>query len=789
MAINRDTQISQLNSSSSFYDWFQKENTEIIEKLNAINTFTVEGGDGITAPIALTGKATISLSGTVSGGMTFNGPVSFNNSVAIPNISVKVPSITSSSGGFTFGTPVRVYRDTATNTNKYEAARGNDPDQAEVFGVVSEITSTHAYVTLLGQITGDFTQVNKRGIGLTAGWIYFVDPGTTGSITDVEPIQTGQVSKPVIMGITGNIGMVLQMRGNYLNSEGFTGSTGAYDRIIINTGSTDIESSTSIGIGSMVSIVKFESVSRTALEADGYEIFGGIAGSDISSGFGIIASMTERAISWTSSPFSGAVNIRSENSLGIVSDMFTIGSETFIEILLHGYTDVFNGIESGTYYLNPLFNANTPAEQEQYTQVPSDHVAFIKYANNGAIIMNRARPAISSVRSAQASTYITMDGATGGLNQGINYLVNGNFEVWQRDSIGRDSEYSTTGNVIFADMWRRHDEITGSDATKSYSIIRAEFDEYQTEIEGNPRYYVDFKYLGLSAIGASGTSGAYADYDHLMVGHIVPGAKKFDLNNLNIKFYGKVSSDTYPVDVYFARYSGASLINYLKLGTADLSGSWQAFTFNSSIEPLDNGGIDIDLNNDYCEVGIDFIPLMEQANINGITLGQNLTVSLSSFVATVGTSIPNAIYQDYVDQLKYCQQFYYTNYDTTQTAGSITLSDATTPTHNVHSLFVQPNKTCSLIKWPTTMRTTPSISLYSPFSGVANDAYNKTAQLDMRNTSGTSGYDAAIRSAPLGYTTISSSSSKYGVDICVSSGYVNYDEIYFNIIADADFSI
>jgi len=790
MAINRDTQISQLDSGSSFYDWFTKENNEIIAKLNAINTFTVEGGDGITAPIALTGKATISLSGTVSGGITFNGPVTFNNFSAVPNIAVRVAGITAGVGGYTFGTPVRVFFDTATSSNKFEPARGNDPDQAEVMGVVSKITSTHSYVTIMGQIDGDFTAVNKRAIGLTAGWIYFLDPGTTGAITDIEPNQTGQVSKPVIMGISGTSALVLQMRGNFLNSEGFSGGTGAFDRIIINTGGTEILTSNSIDIGSMVSLIALPGSSRTGLQNAGYEVYGGIIGSDIPTDHGLIASMTERSISWSVPPLSGGVDIRSENTLGVVSDMFQIGGNVFLEITMFGYTDALRDFSVGTHYLNPLYDANDPASQSQYTKLPSEYVAFIKYATNGAIVANKARisPASNQFRS-QSQTYITGDGATGGLNQGINYLVNGNFEVWQRDTTGRDSTNTSTGNMIFADMWRRHDEITGSDATKSYSIIRSEFDEYQGEIEGNPRYYIDVKALGLSAMGISGTSGGYSDYDHLMLGHVIPGAKKFDLNNLNVKFYGKVSSNTYPIDVYFTRYSGASLINYTKIGTANLSGSWQPFTFNYPIQALENNGIDIDLENDYCEVGVDLIPLMEQANISGITLGQNLTVSMASFVATIGSSVPNAMYQDYNDQLEYCHQFYYTNYDKNQMIGSITLSDESTPTQNVESLYVYPTKACTLLKWPVKMRTTPTVTLYSPFSGVQNDAYNKTTELDMRNTSGTSGYQDAIRTAPLNTPTISTVASQYGVNVCALNGYVTYDEIYYNIVADADFSI
>lgn len=791
MSIDRDTVITSLGQNDSFYDWFSKENQFIIPKLNAINTYTVEGGDGITAPIAITGKATISLSGKVDGGISFNGPVYFNNFVSVPNIAIRVTGITSGSSGYTLGTPVRVFYDIGTNKQAYEPARGNDPDQAEVMGLISSLDSSGAYVTVLGQVTGNFSNINTRGIGLTAGWIYFLDPGTTGYITDVEPNQTGQVSKPVLMGLTGNVGVVLQMRGNYLNSEGFTGGTGAFDRIIINTGNTDISSSTSIDIGTSVSLVKFASVSRTALTALGYEIYGGIAGSDIPTTHGIIATMSPRDISWTSGGVSGVVTITDGDCLGIVTDIFTIGGQDFVEIGLHGYTDALNGYSVGTYYINPSFSANAPAVNSQYSTTESSKCAFIKYSSNGAVIVNKSTSSVGqrAAGNSQYSTYINSSGLTGGLNQGTNYLVNGNFAVWQRDYTGKGNAYTSTGSLVFADMWRRHDDITGDDTTKSYSIIRAEFDEYQTEIEGNPQYYITVQALGLSAVGLSGATGYYDDYDHLMIGHVVPGAKKFDLNNINIKFYGRVSSDTYPVDVYLSRYTGLSLINYTKLGTANLTANWQPFVFNALVPALSNNGIDIDLNDDYSEIGVDLIPLMYKANLNGITLGQSLTVDLASFVATVGSATPVAVYDEYNDQLKYCQQFYYTNYTKVQEIGSITMVNSSSPTSNVESFFIHPNKTCNFYKWPCEMRITPSIEIYSPLSGVQNDAYNKTATLDMRNASGTIGYGSQVRSSPLGEQTLQITSSEYGMNICAMNGYVNYDELYFNVVANSDFSI
>lgn len=790
MTIDRDYQIADLNSNSSFYDWFMKENTEIIEKLNLINTFSISAGDGITAPIATSGTATVALSGTVNNSISFNGAAYFNNFVSIPNIAIKVPQINSTVSGFTFGTPVRIYQDIDTGTIKYEPCRANDPDQAEVLGVVSAITTSFAYVTLIGKIDGDFSVVNKRGIGLTAGWIYFLDPGITGSITDVEPTTVGQISKPVLMGLSADSAMVMQLRGNYLNANDLAGPSGpdiAPDVIAINVGvNSGILTPGTFNPGTAVVVDS----TFNAFEILG---IGSIYQQNIISYFTfseepdrfMMTAMTSRDIPWSFGTNSGTYVVRPEKILGVIKDIIpyedALGTGHIVEILTNGYTQLFDTFVAGAWYLNPAYPG--AGGIPQYTQTPSDTLVFIKYDKpSGAVVSIRSAGGVQGTRSAAFSSGILQ-------SDGTNYLVNGNFEVWQRDNIGRDTAYTQTGNIVFADMWRRHDGITSDSSTKSYSILRQTFDEYQDEIEGNPSYYLDIKALGLSAIGASGTSGGYADYSHLMVGHVVPGAKKFDLTDLHVKFYGKCTSDNYPIDVYFSRYSGTTLLNYIKLGSTSLTTSWQEVSFNRTIPALENNGVDIDLVNDYCEIGIDLIPTIELANINGLTLGQNLTVSVASFAASIGSNIPSSVYLDYPEQLKYCQQFYYTNYEKVQKIADITMYDPSTPTHNVHSVYIQPNKSCSLLKWPIEMRTVPTVSFYSPFSGIPNEAFNQTAGLDLRNTSGTVGYNSAVRTAAIGSTTINGVPSIHGVNICILNGAVNYDNVYYNIIADADFSI
>ena len=778
MSIDKDYQISDLTSSSTFYDWFIKENTEIIEKLNMLKVFNIEGVNGITAPVASSGVASIGLSGKVDNGISFNGPVYFNAFTAIPNIAIKVPQINSTVGGFTFGTPVRVYYDVDTSTIKYEGAKASDPDQAEVMGIVSEITSTYAYVTMLGKIDGDFSAVNTRGIGLTAGWIYFVDPGITGNITDIETETIGTVSKPVIMGISGNSGLVLQMRGNYISGV-TTNNYSQVSTLTSNFGSytTASEEYTELSLGSIISVKTIDSSDITDFLIDAGTRF-------------IIrlqnANTQERTYLYLSTVNDG-VNVffrRAEDDIyGVILDKKIISGKIVLTILNSGYTDIFNDINSnGLFYLNPEFDGEstvTPNAPQYGNEYCSSGVLLYNKFNTFSIFYNnRVTPCTST--SLQAST-----SQANISNSSTNYLINGNFNVWQRD-IAKNSADTSVGNLIFADMWRRHDGICGGSASKNYYIIRRDFDEYQTEIEGNPQYYIDVKAIGLSAMGISGTSGGYTAYDHLMIGHVIPGAKKFDSNNINFNFYAKASHTGYDLDVYASRYSGQNLLNYQKIGTANLNNTWQKYEYNHSIYPLGNTGINLDVGDDYFEIGLDFIPLIERQNVLGITLGQNNFVSISSFSAGINANAPS-VYPEYNEQLEYCQQFYYTTYDKNQTIGSITMVDSTNTTQNTENIFILPNKTCYLLKWPSRMRAVPSIELYSPMSGMISRAYNKTAsnsslQVDTINTSGIGGRDGSGAS-------IIASPSIYGTNICINNGIINYDEIYFHIIANSDFVI
>ncbi len=98
-----------------------------------------------------------------------------------------------------------------------------------------------------------------------------------------------------------------------------------------------------------------------------------------------------------------------------------------------------------------------------------------------------------------------------------------------------------------------------------------------------------------------------------------------------------------------------------------------------------------------------------------------------------------------------------------------------TPEKDVYHTFAVP------------MRANPSITLYSPSSGYTGDGFNRTANKDLRNTSGTYGWNNSPRLSPSGGSMIGVDySNENGMYISVPSGVVVFDNVSLHYVADSD---
>lgn len=773
MAFN--TTIAQLSGTSTFYDWFIKENSEIIAKLNQITASGVTSGNGIFASTDSSGLVTLALGGTagaITTGITFSGPVSFLGETVVPNASFKVTGITSGTSGYTFGTVVRV-----TSTG-YTAAKANSADNAEVIGVISARNSAYSVVTVSGKVDGDFTGV--AGATLSPGCVYFLDGTTAGFISTTEPTTVGQVSKPVIIGLGATSGMVVQYRGNYLNASTSSGGESGTNRLYISLPTTPDITTYGFTAGSFVSyapdLLSGSTFFNKVLTDTGRTAFSGwfLSGS---------RNFIYRGYSY-GTPY---YNLPSEEDyiVGMIENVTKSGANYICQIIARGTSSVIPKALpaaarqqgawciSGATYTASVMGATGQLVSNPTTNnnpyLPVYQVGFA-FANSPTSWYVNPRPLsnapiTTSFRSAQSPSTLA---------NWSNYAFNGDFSIWQRDT-GKASQYTSTGNVYFADNWiRRMSGITGVQ-----TLQRQSFTTGTSSVEGNPQYYIDIKAL-TSPASTTPINSVYS------VGCVIDGIDTFSNSSITVGFYAMCQLPNYTANVYFARYSGGSLVSKTTIGTINLQTTWTKHTINYDVDTLASGSY----TNDYVEIGIDLNPQIYSAYSNSIATSTNTTVSIASFVVYNGTySTPQFYFENYTDKFERAQKYYYTTYIDSQTSGSSTMLSNIEPVLNTFSLTHLPNSPFGVLKFPVRMRTTPTLSVYSPLSGLSSEMYNYTAGRDLRNTSSTKGYGDVIRVAPNGVATVSLSGDTTSVRVNIGAGSVPYDVINCHIVADASYPI
>ena len=773
MAFN--TTINQLTGSSTFYDWFTKENNEIISKLNQCTVSGVTSGDGVLASLnASSGVVTVSIGGTsgnILSGLTFSGSVSFLGETIIPNSSYKISGITTGTSGYTFGSVVRI------TSSGYTLAKANDPYSAEMVGVLSSMNSSYSVVTLSGKITGNFTSVS--GGTLSPGCVYFLSASTGGNITTTEPSTIGYVSKPVILGLGETAGVVLQYRGNYLNGSAGSGGSGS-NRVYFTLPTSSNAGNYGFSAGNFLSYAKdhmdgitffhkyLTDTGRTAI--NGWFL----------SGFGdYVFSLPN-----TTTDYPG-VNREEYFIVGMIENVTTSGSNLIYQLVTQGQTTVVPysisshiGSKVGSWVISgSTYNVSavgiTQINKITYGEYnPNVRLGFVFeesipnwYVDIKWTELNAAGPAL-----AYNATLSNISSTT-------NYTFNGDFSIWQR-STARDSAYTSSTNTYFADNWiMRH---SGIDSGSVQSLQRQSFAANNTDVEGNPEYYINVKCVP-DPLGTDPSGGEHS------VGHVIEDINTFNDSNITVSFYAKCALSSYDAHVYLARYSGGSQISKETIGTISLQTTWTKHTLTYNVSELTTSPPYTD---DYLEIGIDLIPAIEKSYSLGLPTGTNITVSLASFVVYEGLyTSPSHNFEKYENKLNKCQRFYYTTYNSSQTPATKTMLNNGEPVLNSYTFTYLPNTPFSILKLPVSMREDPSVTIYSPFSGLSTEMYNYTSNRDLRNSSRTYGYDGQLRYSPLGTPTVSTLQDTSSIRINIGAGAVHYDVINCHVVADASYPI
>ena len=825
-------QISSLDQGSTFYDWFNKTNNEIISKLNLSKVFDGASGDGIDVLVGTTqagegassGVMLVSISDSIAKGVTFQGDVTINgllNYTSALNLPTGLRMFAGDSGGtagFTFGNAVRSIKfDGGVAGGTYgiglTLADSSSGTNAEVLGLVSTVGSNYVDVIVNGNIVSPYWgSVLEVGTTLQ-NCVYFLST-TKGKLTRTEPNTAGLVSKPVILGISGDRGNALHYRGQLLGQDsGLSGaSAGA---IAVNSAIIDISSGlngTTLGVGQFQigsAISKTQSSASTLggsnvmdteyTEPSTYTRPGGTSVAtvrEIYAGY-YLTSANDPDIPAMSPPsIDNSVNIwkPSRNDfIGFIKSFPGGLDGTLIEIALSGafYPEdsnmagwlgslAGNGplyVTQSNYYVAPVGDAFGDLIRKesagQLTRSQTGLQVGIPLASN-----NAGDPVLLVKKLTTDRNPDVDSGEFGKNGPSTNEAPNGSMRFWQRGSMETTGGTASDG-WYFADAWKLNNGIapTNSAASGTFKTERKEFDTEQIAVKGSPVYYT--RYTGTLANTITGGTGPGDTGDYLKLENVIPDSMVASNTPYILSFYGKAQNSSTPVKISYNQYftdgnRTGTAFSEKHIDTVSLGTNWERYKL--AVRGSTSQGAPVS-GDHYSSLGFDLI------DASGF-------VDIAQVIFEKGNIAGTPTEIDYNTELNRLKRRYQKSYDVDVAPQTATMTNPLradiTPV-----VFANDVTNTHYYKFDVSTRKTPSIQYFSPSSGQLGDALNLSAtnsyeSLDLRKTSGSRNSAGAYRTALTGNDTLSSTVNKDGFVLDLLGGVLEGDKIAVHYVADAD---
>lgn len=768
--------ITNLVYSDTFKTWFDTTNS-IINSVNGITVYNILAGDGIGITSA-NNIFTISHGSSVATGVTFTGNVNFNGSVSFassPSISSTTVNVSPKITGITSGNVVRM------TSSGLTLAKADSATNAEVLGIIVSEDSSSYNVAINGAINNTFfanTISNALGIAggtLIPGQAYFLSSLVAGGITVNEPQTYGYVTKPILLGITGNVGSLIPYRGIQL--EGISaGITAELDNKIV------IQLSNGGGLGTVVKIgdpVIYFKDTQEYFETLGIDSEMKVYGNLNNSTYAICAVPDLQR-------FASPNYLTQKEFLGLVSKILVNDGVNYIlEITLPG-----GSFNVNTTDLDSNFYTDTTTTQQLDLNTSSKLISasgtskfcdFIITGSGTAKIILASKGNGSGTGEFIGTGAVVISGSTAALEYD-NLIPNGSFSIWQRQNTGLTlntlNEYSTP----FADRWFVI-KYGGVAAATTSDFNRVSFDSNQVQVPGSPLYYVTAK--------TQYSVSPLALERRTRLENIQIDARLLQNQQATLSFWAKSTISGSTLDIVYNRYTDT----YANAGAVENA-------LDTRVRVTTPSGIT--LTSSWSQYNYTFTP-----TVAGFTLGatasgwfavgfefpsSTATISLAQVQLELGSYASDLVYVSPETELERCKPYYLRTYDWDQNNGFIGTSRLNEQILQLGNLVTQKNY---VVKFPVKMVKTPSYAtLFSPVTGQTGDAYNVNTGVDMRysgsdyktnlpwdmNTSRTSS------AWPTPNITVPSI-SRNGMTVNVSNGATHLDTLQFHYIADADLDI
>jgi len=300
--------------------------------------------------------------------------------------------------------------------------------------------------------------------------------------------------------------------------------------------------------------------------------------------------------------------------------------------------------------------------------------------------MSRARDFADLAGSADA----------GGLT-GKNVVVNGSFAVSQRGT-----SFSAPNGTYTLDRMRC------AQANAADTISQQTFTAGQTDVPGSPKNYLRF------AFGAATANRVL----ETRIEDVYTGSGQ----SITLSFYAKASAaHTSTIEMTQSFGSGGSSAVAFGTQSYDITTSWQRFEFTLSCPSISGKTIGA---GDY----------LSAAFIRSLSAGPSINVDIALLQLEVGEQATPFEHRSYGEELSLCER-YFTSLLTTGSGYNMFL----------HPITLSDNFRRATLRWPTKMRTSPTVSITGTAfgtmpSGMTTDAINDTFVFINGDVSGSGEY-------------------------------------------------
>lgn len=280
----------------------------------------------------------------------------------------------------------------------------------------------------------------------------------------------------------------------------------------------------------------------------------------------------------------------------------------------------------------------------------------------------------------------------------INYLINGDFDLWQRGV-----SFATPANLAYtAD--RHQVEYDGS--IGAFDVTREAFSIGQTDVPDEPRYFFRWDQTG---------AGSAQTLKRL--NYKIESVRSLAGKTIQVKFYGKVGASTQAIGVgavqNFGTGGSPSSAVTVTAKSRTLTTSWQVFNVELVIPSISGKTVGND-GNDYLNVFID------------LPLNVTFTADFSHRQIYEGTSNREFVHAggSVITETNMCNRFYQKSYNREDDPGTITTDGAL----GFFTKAAGVAYTC--VQLMGEMRAMPTFTPYSTNTGAAGFSYNTLTPAD-----------------------------------------------------------